>query len=267
MATGRAISSIRAFAKSSLTRQTGVRLRSPPHHMPGEPKPHRVGDLLFCYHRCHQHHHLLPAPGPSPPCMPLQGCLFPQEQPLNTRTPTSIDVCTRRGDRGALLPSWRLQLGKRMLRTPPATRTRRDPARTPAGTTVAGRCFVSPMGLGQGHPTDPRPPPRVGNRHSRRRERWRAGGGRGAGHRMMLSTSRVPPGAAPAPRAGTHWYRLLPCCRFWPSLARLGLGSLAMSRSEGRERRGMSAGKKRGCQRPTPGRHVSGTGFPATLLS
>lgn len=62
----------------------------------------------------------------------------------------------------------------------------------------------------------------------------------------------VPPGAAPAPRAGTHWYRLLPCCRFWPSLARLGLGSLAMSKSEGRERRGMSAGKESRCQDATP---------------
>lgn len=71
----------------------------------------------------------------------------------------------------------------------------------------------------------------------------------------------LPPGAAPTPRAGTHWYRLLPCCRFWPSLARLGLGSLAMSKSEGRERRGMSSGKKRGCQHPTPRGCVSSTGF------
>ena len=58
--------------------------------------------------------------------------------------------------------------------------------------------------------------------------------GRG-GRAARCGTSPQPPCAAPAPHTSTHWYRLLLCCRFWPSLARLGLGSLAMSRSEGRE--------------------------------
>lgn len=74
--------------------------------------------------------------------------------------------------------------------------------------------------------------------------------------------ARCPPGAVPAPGASTHWYRLLLCCRFWPSLARLGVGSLAMSKSEGGERKEMSAGKKRRCQHPIPHGYVSGIGFP-----
>lgn len=53
----------------------------------------------------------------------------------------------------------------------------------------------------------------------------------------------APPHRSP-PRHGTHWYRLLLCCLFWPSLARLGLASLAMSRSEERESRGMSSAKR-----------------------
>lgn len=68
MATGRAISSIRAFAKSSLMRQTEPGSGPlPTTRLPSWGAKSTQGwDLLFCYHRCHHHRHLLPSSGPSP---------------------------------------------------------------------------------------------------------------------------------------------------------------------------------------------------------
>lgn len=195
-------------------------------------KASRDGDLLISCHWCHHHHHLLWSSGPSSPLVPLQGCLSQEEQHLQARTAANISIHSRHGDHRALLFAQCLGVGKGDLGTPPAADTGWGTATPPAGTEWPGDAERAPSGRGRDIPQSPA----GGWLEQAEGERWRTGGGRGARHGTVPSLQRVPP--TPSPHTGTHWYRLLPCCRFWPSLARLGLGSLAMSRSAGREERG-----------------------------
>lgn len=65
--------------------------------------------------------------------------------------------------------------------------------------------------------------------------RW-VWGSVGTPQELLMGTHRC----TRSPCTGTHGYRLLLCGLFWPNLTRLGLASLAMSRSAGRKSRAVS---------------------------